>query len=211
MFKTKNLMNENIILRLSKYKNALTQFKGLGFVKIFSDNLADYIGVSPALVRKDFSMFGLTGQKKGGYFIDPVLEKIQHILGKDQTHQVILVGVGKLGSALLHYPGFEKEEIKIVAAFDITPEKVKVTHVPVYPLEDLPEFVKKHSIRTGIISTPALAAQDVADRMIQSGIKGILNFAPANIKEPQGIIIKNVDIAIFLENVIYFVNAIDKT
>ena len=210
MIKTKNLMNENIILRLSKYKNALTQFKRMGFIKIFSDNLADYIGVSPALVRKDFSMFGLTGQKKGGYFIDALLEKIHHILGKDQIHHVILAGVGKLGAALLHYPGFEKEEMKIVAAFDIDPEKVKVSHVPIYPIDILPKFAKKYTIKTGIICTPAVAAQQVADMMIQSGIKGILNFAPVNIKEPEGIVIKNVDIAIFLENVIYFVNAIEK-
>ena len=213
MIKAKGNNKENCILRLSRYKNALAQFKKLGFIKIFSDNLAECIGVSPALVRKDFSMFDLTGNKKGGYEIDLLLEKLNKILGKDKVQKVILVGAGKIGTALLNYKGFEKEGIRIVAAFDVDRSKYnkKVSGISIFPFEEIKPFVKKHGIKIGIITTPDAVGAQVAELMISSGIKGILNFAPINLKEPEGVVIKNINIAIFLENVIYFVNAMEQT
>ena len=204
--------NKNCVIRLSKYKNALNRLQALGFVKVFSDNLADAIGVTASQVRKDFSIFGISGNKRGGYKIEELIEKINNILGKNELNKVIIVGAGKLGMALLKYKGFEKEGIKIVASFDIDPAKqMDDSDVPVLPLENLNDFVRKNSIRIGIIAVPDMAAQSVADSMFLAGIKGILNFAPIRLKSPEDKVLNNVNLEVELENLIYFVNVLDKT
>ena len=198
---------KNCILRLSKYKNSLKKLKALGFKKVFSDNLADAIEVTSSQVRKDFSEFNITGSKRGGYLVDDLLEKIEKILGKDVTQSVIIVGAGNLGQALMNYDGFAKEQIKIEAAFDINPNKINTSaEIPIYPLDNLCDFVIANKISTGIITVPSAAVQQVADLLISSGIKGILNFAPVNIKGTESCIINNVNFIIELENLFYRIN-----
>jgi redox-sensing transcriptional repressor len=134
------MINKKCILRLLRYKNALHRFDGLGFVKIFSDNLADAVGVTASQVRKDFSLFGISGNKRGGYQIDALLEKLNGLMGKNETQKVVIVGGGHIGTALMKYKGFEKEGIKIVACFDIDPAKfsgVKGHEIPVLPVGQL--------------------------------------------------------------------------
>src|SRR3989339_959395 len=101
--------NKACIVRLSRYKNALSRLKSLGFVKVFSDNLADAADVTPSQVRKDFSIFGVTGNRRGGYVLDELIERLNRILGKNVTQNVVIVGAGRIGSALMKYKGFEKE------------------------------------------------------------------------------------------------------
>ncbi len=203
--------NKNSIIRLSRYKNALGRLKVLSFVKVFSDNLADAVGVTPTQVRKDFSIFGISGNKRGGYNIDELIEKINTILGKNELQKVVLVGAGKLGSALIRYKGFEKEGIKIIACFDIDSSKFdEKGDVPVLPLESLQSFVRKNKIRIGIIAVPDMAAQAVTDSMLNAGIKGILNFAPIRLRGTEQCVINNVNLEVELENLIYFVNVLGK-
>jgi redox-sensing transcriptional repressor len=203
--------NKNCIIRLSRYKNALGRLKGLGFVKVYSDNLADAVSVTSAQVRKDFSIFGLSGNKRGGYQVDELIERLNQILGKTELHKVVIVGAGKLGSALLKYKGFEKEGIKIVASFDSDNAKIKRgQEPPVLPLEELSGFVKENGIRIGIIAVPDLAAQEAANLMFSAGIKGVLNFAPIQLKIPEGGIVNNVNLEVELENLIYFVSVRSK-
>ncbi|NLW30951.1 MAG: redox-sensing transcriptional repressor Rex [Fibrobacter sp.] len=204
--------NKNCILRLSRYKNALYRFKSLGFFKIFSDYLADAVGVTSAQVRKDFSLFGISGNKRGGYKIDSLIEKLNDILGKNELQKVIMAGAGNLGSALIKYKNFEKEGIKIVAAFDIDPAKHNSRlPVPVLPLEDLEQYVMINKTKIGIISVPDIAAQHILDVMIKAGICGVLNFAPIQLKASESCIINNVNLELELENLIYFVNALQKS
>ena len=99
-------MNIEIIKRLSQYKSVLQKLKTLGFVKVFSDNLGDAIGVSSSLVRRDFTAFGLTGNKRGGYNIDELITRLNTILGKEDVQRIIIVGCGKIGTALMNYTGF---------------------------------------------------------------------------------------------------------
>jgi len=206
------ITNKNCIIRLSRYKNALYRLQALGFVKVFSDNLADSVGSTASQVRKDFSLFGISGNKKGGYQIDALLEKLNSILGKDQLQKVIVIGAGHIGSALMRYRGFEKEGIKIVAGFDIDPAKVNRSNfVPVFPLEEAKNFIKSNSIRIAILAVPDIAAQQALDAICTSGIKGVLNFAPLRLRAPEGCIINNVNLEIELENLIYFVNVTEKT
>ncbi|MCX5714569.1 MAG: redox-sensing transcriptional repressor Rex [Candidatus Omnitrophica bacterium] len=202
------ITNKNCIIRLSRYKNALYRLRELGNIKVFSNNLADAVGVLPSQVRKDFSLVGISGNKRGGYQTDILLEKLNSILGKDKIQKVVVVGAGNIGTALMKYNGFEKEGIKITACFDIDPKKcLRNTKIPVFPLVDLKEFVRANKIKIGVIAVPDTAAQPVLDMMISSGIRGVLNFAPIPLKAPQETVINNVNLELELESVIYFVNA----
>lgn len=205
-------VNKNCVIRVSRYKNALSRLKTLGFVKVFSDNLADAVGVLPSQVRKDFSIFGLAGNKRGGYQIDTLIAKINNILGKDQLQKVIIAGAGNIGTALMKYKGFEKEGMKIIACFDTDATKFnRGAEIPVLPVEELKEFVQSNNIKIGIIAVPDTAAPQVLDLLLEAGIKGILNFAPIGLKGPENCVINNVNIELELENLIYYVNALEKT
>ncbi len=205
------ITNKNCIIRLSRYKNALYRLQALGFVKVFSDNLADSVGSTASQVRKDFSLFGISGNKKGGYQIDVLLEKLNSILGKDQIQKVVVVGAGHIGSALMRYRGFEKEGIRIVAGFDIDPSKInRNSAVPVLPLEEVKVYIKSQGIKIAILAVPDIAAQQALEMIAGAGVKGILNFAPLRLKDVEGCIINNVNLEIELENLIYFVNVAEK-
>jgi redox-sensing transcriptional repressor len=185
--------------------------KALNFVRVFSDNLADAAGVSAAQVRKDFSLFGITGNRRGGYQVDDLIVQLNRVLGKDKIQEFIIVGVGNIGRALLHYPGFEKSGIHIVAGFDIDPAKfTNEGEVPIYPLEQLGDYVRENEIRLGIIAVPDFAAQQVVELMLPVGIKGVLNFAPICLRGPEDCVINNINLETELENIIYFVSIGDK-
>ncbi|MBN2030161.1 redox-sensing transcriptional repressor Rex [bacterium] len=201
------IVSKKHISRLSKYRKALFRFSELGFVKVFSDTLGEAVGVTASQVRKDFSLFGIHGHKRGGYQIDTLIDKLQNILGKDFEQKVIIVGIGNIGNALIKYKAFENEGIKIVAGFDIDPAKVnRKGTVPIFPLKEIHDYVKKHNITIGIIAVPDIVAQEVFDVMLSAGIKGILNFAPIRYKGAENVFINNVNFQVELENVIYFVN-----
>lgn len=203
--------NRNCIVRISRYKNALTRLKSLGFVKVFSSNLADATGTSSAQVRKDFSLFGITGNKRGGYNIDDLIEQMNEIFGKHQVHNVIIVGLGNIGKALMRYKAFEKESIRIVAAFDIDTSKVnEEAEIPVLPFEKLGEYIRANNIKLGVIAVPDVAAQQVFEVMKASGIKGVLNFAPMSLSGGDDVIVNNINLEMELENLIYYVIAAEK-
>lgn len=204
-------LNRKCIIRISRYKNALNRLKALGFVKVFSGNLADAAGVTSSQVRKDFSLFGITGNRRGGYKVDELIINIRKILGKNEQQKVVIVGVGNIGKALLRYKGFESGGIKVMAAFDIDPGKYSRTfEIPVLPLEDFRKFVQDHDIKIGILSVPEVAAHHVSEIMISAGIKGILNFAPIQLRSATDVVISNINLEVELENLIYFVNVQDK-
>jgi redox-sensing transcriptional repressor len=193
---------------LSRYKNALNRLKALNFVRVFSDNLADAAGVTAAQVRKDFSLFGITGNRRGGYKVDELSDQLNKILGKDQLQEVVVIGMGNIGRALLHYGGLEKSGIKIAAGFDIDPAKFDPDgRPPVLPLDNLLPVVQQRGLVLGVLAVPDYAAQQVLELMLSAGIKGVLNFAPICLKAPEGCIVNNINLESELENLIYFVNA----
>lgn len=205
------VMNRKCILRLSRYKNALKRLKALGFVKVFSGNLADAAGVTSSQVRKDFSMFGITGNRRGGYKVDELITRIREILGKDEIQKVVIVGSGNIGNALLRYRGFEAGGIRVVAGFDIDPSKYqRHGEVPILPLEEFQSFVQEHNIKVGILAVPDVAAHHVSEIMIAAGIQGILNFAPIQLRGADGVVVRNINLEVELENLVYFVNAAKK-
>ena len=203
---------QNRINRLLNYKHLLNRFKSLGMVKIFSDNIADPLGISSSLVRKDFAIFGISGSRKGGYLIDSVLEKIDHILGSDKVQEVVIIGVGRIGEALMSYKGFYRDGIKIVAGFDIDVKKIRTKgDIPVMPLEEFPEFIKTHNVNVAIMAVPDIAAQQTLEIIKASNIQGVLNFTPVKFKSTDEIVINNFNIENELVNLIYFVNKHRKT
>ena len=205
------VFNKKSIARLSRYRRALIRFRDLGYERIVSNTLGNEVGVTASQVRKDFSYFNLSGNKKGGYQINDLLKQLHSILGKDRDHKVILAGLGNIGQALLNYRGFEREKINVVAGFDVKPAKVaRKNGIPVLPLEEMHEFIQWHEIKLGIVAVPAQAAQSVCDAMVSAGIKGILNFAPIRLKVPEGTVITNVDVMTKMENIIYFVDGFGK-
>ena len=205
-------INRKCILRISRYKSALKRLKSLGFVKVFSANLADAGGVTASQVRKDFSMFGITGNRRGGYNVDELTLRIREILGKNELQKVVVVGVGNIGTALLRYKGFESSGIKVVAAFDIDPAKLDLSSdVPVLPLDDFRSFIQDHNIKIGILSVPEAAAHHISEIMVSAGIKGILNFAPIQLRANDDVVISNINLEVELENLIYFVNVQEKS
>ena len=205
-----NMTNRTCIMRLSRYRNAIIRLKALNFVRVFSDNLADAASVTAAQVRKDFSVFGIAGHRRGGYQVDDLLDQLNKILGKDQIQEIVLVGVGNIGKALLHYPGFEKSGIRIAAGFDIDPTKYS-THenIPILPPEKMHDYILAKNIKIGIIAVPDYAAQQVLELMKSAGIKGVLNFAPITLRESADCVINNINLVTELENIIYFVKAAD--
>ncbi len=201
------MANKSCIIRLSRYRNALMRLKMLNFVKVFSDNLADAARVTAVQVRKDFSLFGISGNRRGGYLIDELVSQLSAILGKDKIQKFVVIGIGNIGKALLHYPGFKKNEIELVAGFDIdTSKHNREAEVPILPLEELNKFVVENEIKFGIISVPDFAAQEVLELMLRAGIRGILNFAPICLKEPPDCVVRNLNLETELENIIYFTN-----
>jgi len=200
--------NQDRIKRLLNYKTLLYQLQNLGFVKVFSDNIADALGVSASLVRKDFAIFGIAGSQKGGYEIASILNKINDIFGKNKVEKVIVVGVGRLGSALLQFgKGFHNEGIRIVAGFDIDPDKTNAkSDIPILPVAKLSEFIKENEIKFAIVSVPESAARQIMEILMTENIRGILNFTSLKIKSTDKTIINNVDIEHELARLIYNVN-----
>ncbi len=202
------ITNRSCVLRLSRYKNALYRLQAMGFVKVFSDNVADAVGVTSSRVRKDFSLFGITGNRKGGYFVADLISRIEEILGTHEYQSVVVMGAGKIGRALMEYNGFERERLKVVAGFDIDPHKIDTeAGVPVLSVSALKEYVERYKVRLGIIAVPEVAAEQALRMLTEAGVVGILNFAPVRLTVPESVTITNVNLALELENLAYFVNA----
>jgi redox-sensing transcriptional repressor len=193
------------IKRLLLYRLCLVKFREMGFSKVYSYNLGHEAGVSAEQIRKDFSHFNIKGNKKGGYDINEVLESLNTIFRMNESQQVILVGMGNMGRALSHYEcGFTERKQYIVAGFDIDPVKIKRTYnIPVYPMDQLSEFTLTNRIKIAIMAVPAISAQEICNKLVESGIKGIMNFAPVILQVPDDVIVNNINLCDELESVIY--------
>src|SRR5688500_6895230 len=174
---------------------------------VSSEALAKAARVKSTQLRKDLTYFGQFGTRGLGYDVEQLSKMILDLLGTNSLQPVILIGVGNLGLALLSYKGFEQEGFEIVAAFDVeaSRKKDKTGSTPILPMERLGEIVVKRGVRMAIISVPAAAAQDVANQVIEAGVTGILNFAPIVLHVPDEVMVNNVNLAIELENLSYFI------
>lgn len=192
---------EATVMRLSVYSRFLYQLLDEGINTVSSGDIAKGVGVSSAQVRKDLAYFGEFGTRGVGYRVDELYGHLMKILGLDQTWDIILVGAGKLGSALALYQGFAERGFHVSTIVDADPGRIgtKLGGVVVEPIDVLQERVKEKNIRVGVVTVPASAAQDVTDSLIEAGIKAILNFSPRVLKVPNSVILRNVDLSVNLE------------
>lgn len=165
---------------------------------ISSTTIAQSLSLNPVLVRKDLAgVASAPGRPKLGFEIVPLMEDMKRFLGYDNVTEAVLVGVGGLGRTLLRYQGFDNYGLSIVAGFDSDEalHGLRISGKPVLPIENLEAFVKRVRINIGIIAVPSSSAQEVCNVLVDAGIKAIWNFAPTHIDVPQGILVKNENLA----------------
>jgi redox-sensing transcriptional repressor len=198
---------KNSLKRIFLYRACLVRLKQMGVEKVFSYTLANETGVTSEQVRKDFSEFNIKGNKRGGYEINDLLEKMEEIFHRNKDHNLVLIGMGNMGLALSKYSKFVQRNMNIVATFDIDPFKQKQrSGIPVYSMNRLKEIVDRFKVKIAILAVPEISAQEVADELIRQDIKGIVNFAPVLLKVPPDVVVNNVNLCDELESVIYYVH-----
>jgi redox-sensing transcriptional repressor len=196
------------VRRLSLYLRQLESFHRKDRRTVSSKQLGESLGLTDAQVRKDFAYFGQFGHPGVGYRVDELITQVRRILGTDRTWDVLLVGAGNLGRALIAYRGFESKGFRVAAVFDADPGKIgrRIGAFVIQPLSELAATVKDASIRLAMIAVPADSAQDVADQLIAAGIRGLLNFAPVSLTVPADVGLNAVDLAVQLEQLAFQVN-----
>lgn len=194
-----------VVGRVSLYLRQLEAFERQGKTTISSSQLGEPLSIKNAQVRKDLAFFGQFGHPGVGYRIDDLISALRRILGIDRDWPLALVGLGNLGRALLRYRGFRSRRFQIVAIFDNDARKIGQVHegLKVEPLEALRKQIPAHKISLALLCVPADAAQRVAEQMVASGIRGILNFAPIPLSLPPHVNVVAVDLSIQLENLAY--------
>ena len=192
---------EATVARLPLYYRALLETSDQEVGTVSSERLAELAGVNAAKVRKDLSYLGSYGTRGVGYDVEFLLHQISRELGLTHDWPVVIVGVGNLGHALANYRGFGARGFRIVALVDADPGKIGqgVGELKVESLDDLPRIVADREIAIGIVATPAGAAQEVADRLVDAGVTSILNFAPTVVAVPGGVSLRKVDLATELQ------------
>lgn len=187
---------EAVMKRLPVYQRYLNDMVHREYERISSQELAAKIGITASQLRQDLSYFGSFGQQGYGYRTGELLIQVNKILGLDRTKQVILIGAGNLGRALLSYTNFAERGFNFRAAFDAkTTPGERIAGIPVLPAATLPEFLKKSPVEIGIITTPAGVAQEIAMVLVRGGVKGIWNFAPIALNVPPTVVVEHVHIS----------------
>ena len=196
---------ESTVRRLSLYLRFLEEFEEQGIGTVSSDALALRGGTTSAQVRKDLSFFGSFGKRGLGYAVPELAGRLREILGLGRDYQVVLLGAGKIGSALVQYRGFQKRGFEIVGIFDVDPAKIgkRWNGLTVSDISQLESELAGQAIDIGVLVTPAEVAQELADRLVKLGIKAILNFAPVQLAVPDDVSVKNVNLALELEALSY--------
>ncbi|MCE5299706.1 MAG: redox-sensing transcriptional repressor Rex [Spirochaetia bacterium] len=191
--------------RLSLYLKYFSELTSQGVEYISSGQVAEKMGLNPAQVRKDLAYFGKFGRRGFGYGVEQLKQEISKILGTHRQWRLAVIGTGNLGRALLMYQGFLSRGFKPVAGFDVDPDKVgwELDGVHIYHFDELEKVIKSQKIDIVIITTPKASLDGVMERLKGSGVKGVLNFAGKHLLEAEGIAVRNVDLAIELEQLTF--------
>ena len=187
----KKTISKSVLKRLPGYLSYLKSLPDSAPANISATALANALGMGEVQVRKDLAMVSDGGRPKIGYLRESLIDDIEQFLGYDNTTDAVLIGAGKLGQALMGYKGFDEYGLNILAAFERTPRAERTEEgKPIYPIEKLGAYCKKHKVLMGIITVPGEAAQEVADLLIGAGIKAIWSFAPTHLDVPPGILVQ---------------------
>jgi redox-sensing transcriptional repressor len=191
------------LMRYYRYLSTTTAKKSLETVT--SGQIAQALEIDPTQVRKDFGAIGLVGIGRVGYETCEVCRAIRLVMGFDDIHEAVLIGVGHLGGALLAYTGFERYGFHFVAAFDADPKKIgrTIDGIEVRSMRGLKPFVRRHGIRVAVLTVPVEVSQTITDRLVSVGVKAIWNFAPTRLSVPEDVLVRNEHISLGLSEITY--------
>ena len=194
--------------RLSLYYRIFKRFNAEKIEKANSKQIAEAIGIDSATVRRDFSYFGELGRRGFGYDVKKLMNFFADLLNDNAITNVMIVGVGNMGRALLHYRFHERNKMKVVMAFDTDdhPEVDSTTSdgIPIYGISQIKEKIQLGNVQTAILTVPSVKAQEVASILVQAGVKGILCFSPVNLSLPKDVVVQYVDLTSELQTLLYF-------
>ncbi len=203
-----NRVSITVIRRLPKYYRYLGDLLRKGINRISSQELSKMTGFTASQIRQDLNNFGGFGQQGYGYNVEELHGQLGTILGLDRVYNTVIAGAGNLGQAVANYKGFQDAGFKILALFDKNPKLIglKIRDIEIRDVDELEKYIKENNVEIGIITTPKESAQDVADIYSRSGIKGIWNFAPADLRVDDEMIVENVHLNESLFTLSYFLN-----
>lgn len=197
---------EVVVARLPQYVRILKELLSAGVQVANSQQLGDHLQVTPAQIRKDLSYFGRFGKQGRGYSVRHLLEELQQILGLNEHWNVVVIGVGRLGNAILSYPGFTPDGFHIVAALDSNPALIgqEVEGITVRSIQDLEKVVKAQNITIAVVAVPGRFTQQVIDDLVECGVRAILNYAPTSPQVPREVRIRNIDPVLSLQSMTFY-------
>ena len=204
----RNEVPEIVVSRLPQYLRVLNRLIEDGTLVVSSQQLGERLQVTPAQIRKDLSYFGRFGKQGRGYSVQDLLDRLRQILGVNSYWNVAVVGVGRLGRAILNYPGFNPDGFHLVAAFDLDPEVIgeEVGGLNVRSLDDLHRIANEEKISIAIVAVPVTQTQEVVDLLVACGVRAILNYAPIVPYVREGVRIRNIDPVLSLQSMTYYIN-----
>ena len=203
---TEGEVPEVVVLRLPQYVRALADLLRRNIQVVSSQQLGAQLQMTPAQIRKDLSYFGRFGKQGRGYPVSYLLGELRQVLGLERTWNTCLVGIGRLGRAIISYPGFTPEGFNIVAAFDAAPSEVgqPIGPLVVQPISDLDKTIHERDIRIGIVAVPANHAQEVIDQLVKCEVSAILNYAPISPQVPEWVHVRNIDPILSLQSMTFY-------
>ena len=199
-----------VIKRLPKYYRYLELIGDKGIIRVSSQELSKITGLTASQIRQDLNHFGAFGQQGYGYNVEELKIELEKIMGVDKPYNVVIIGFGNIGSALLNYSGFRKKGFKVVGIFDNSPEIIgnKANDVVIKDVSELEEVVTREKVDIAILAIPAIPAQEITDKLVACGIKGIWNFAPIDLKLPRNVVLENVHLDGSLLTLTYYMNSL---
>ncbi len=205
-YENRSEVPEVVVNRLPHYVRILNRLLQEGAEVVSSQQLGEKLQVTPAQIRKDLSYFGRFGKQGRGYSVRHLLDELKNILGLNSHWDVVVIGVGRLGRAILSYPGFTPDGFRLVAALDNDPALIGqlVEGLVVRPIEDLDWVVQQYQIGIAIAAVPSSQTQEVIDRLVECGVRAILNYAPITAQVPEWVIVRNIDPVLSLQSMTYY-------
>lgn len=202
---------EVVILRLPSYVRILSQLQDEGVEIVSSRDLGERLSVTPAQIRKDLSYFGRFGKQGRGYDVAYLMEALREVLGLDREWNTAVVGVGRLGRAIINYPGFSPEGFKVIVAFDADPSTIgtEIGSVRVRSMAEMKPIIEELGIDIAIVAVPSPYAQDVINTIVGCGVKAILNYAPMAARVPEDVRVRNIDPVLALQTMTYHLKSVD--
>lgn len=185
--------------RLAIYYRLLKEYRKNGSETISSSAMGNNLDLKPSQIRKDLSYFGGFGKRGTGYGVNDLMQRIEKILGIDQTWNVLIIGAGKIGRALANYPGLLQDGFDVKGIVDVSPEKIGKRideHMMIEDMNEMGQMIRQRGIDIGVLCVPSEAAQKVLNDLVSKGVKGVVNFAPKRLKAPEDVMIEDVQISL---------------